>query len=157
MMQPASSASSGGVSKWLTMHQDLWDGRNGHLKAVAAISAEQLGIADLPDIVFSSNSGMDSVYQKALEPREDPQAIILRASGSVFGEGQPVHSAGIPVLAFDAEDAGLWTDDTQKTRFSSRRMLDQIQTMLDCLTLLDEMPKEAIGRIEKRAMRDRLT
>ena len=156
MMQSATSASSGAVTKWLEMHRDLWDGRNGHLKAVAAIAAEQLGVADLPEIVFSSNSGMDSVYTKALEQRADPRSIVLRASGSVFGEGQPVHSAGIPVLAFGAEDARLWTDDAQEDRFSSARMLDQIQTMLDCLTLLDEMPKEAIGRIEKRAIRDRL-
>ncbi len=156
MMQPATAASSGAVTKWLSMHRDLWDGRNGHLKAVAAISAEQLGIADLPEIVFSSNSGIDDVYRNALELRDDPQSIVLRASGTVFGEGQPVHSAGIPVLAFGAEDARLWTDDAQQERFSSSRMLDQIQTMLDCLTLFDEMPKEAIGRVEKRTIRDRL-
>ncbi len=81
---------------------------------------------------------------------------MLRASGSIFGEGQPVHSAGIPELAFAAEDAALWTDADACSRFSANRMLEQIQTILDCLTLLDEMPKEAIGRIEKRAIRDRL-
>ena len=157
MMQPASSASTGAISKWLEMHRDLWDGRNGHLRAVAAISAEQLGLADLPEIVFSSNSGIDAVYRQALEQRDDPRSIVLRASGAIFGEGQPVHSAGIPVLAFCAEDALLWSDETQHTRFSSARMLEQTQTILDCLTLLDEMPKEAIGRVEKRAIRDILT
>lgn len=156
MMQPASSASTGGISKWLSMHRDLWDGRNGHLKAVAAIAAEQLGFADLPEIVFSSNSGMDSVYRKALEQREDPHAILLRASGTIFGEGEPVHSAGIPVLAFNTEDARMWTGESLQEQFSSELMLRQIQTILDCLTLLDEMPKESIGRIEKRAIRDRL-
>lgn len=157
MMQPASSASTGAISKWLEMHRDLWDGRFGHLKAVAAISAEQLGVADLPEIVFSSNSGMDAVYRQALEQRDDPRSIVLRASGAIFGEGQPVHSAGIPVLAFCAEDARLWTDDAQQARFSSSLMFEQVQTILDCLTLLDEMPKEAIGRVEKRAIRDILT
>lgn len=156
MMQPASSASTGAISKWLSMHRDLWDGRGGHLKAVAAIAVEHLGITDLPEIVFSSNSGMDAVYRQALEQRGDPSTIVLRASGSIFGEGQPVHSAGIPELAFAAEDAALWTDADACSRFSANRMLEQIQTILDCLTLLDEMPKEAIGRIEKRAIRDRL-
>lgn len=156
MMQSVSFASTGAISKWLSMHRDLWDGRNGHLKAVCAIAAEQLGIADLPEIVFSSNSGMDSVYRQALEQREEPQTILLRASGTIFGEGQPVHSAGIPVLAFSTEDARIWTDDQQEERFSAARMLEQTQTILDCLTLLDEMPKEAIGRIEKRVIRDRL-
>ncbi len=66
MMQPASSASTGAISKWLSMHRDLWDGRGGHLKAVAAIAVEHLGITDLPEIVFSSNSGMDAVYRQAL-------------------------------------------------------------------------------------------
>ena len=156
MMQPASSASTGAIAKWLAMHRDLWDGRNGHLKAVAAISAEQLGMIDLPEVVFSSNSGLDTVYSQALQQREDPRAIVLRASGSIFGEGQPVHSAGIPVLAFAAEDAQMWMDAAQESRFSASLMLQQIQTILDCLTLLDEMPKEAIGRIEKRVIRDRL-
>ena len=156
MMQPASSASTGAISKWLSMHRDLWDGRGGHLKAVAAIAVEHLGITDLPEIVFSSNSGMDAVYRQALEQRGDSSTIVLRASGSIFGEGQPVHSAGIPELAFAAEDAALWTDADACSRFSANRMLEQIQTILDCLTLLDEMPKEAIGRIEKRAIRDRL-
>ena len=155
MMQSVTSV-SGAVSKWLAMHRDFWDGRNGHLQAVAAIAVEQLGIADLPEIVFSSNSGMDAVFRQALEQREDAQSILLRASGSIFGEGQPVHSAGIPVLAFAAEDARLWTNDTQEDRFSASRMLEQVQTILDCLTLLDEMPKEAIGRVEKRAIRDML-
>ncbi|MBQ7541656.1 MAG: patatin family protein [Clostridia bacterium] len=151
---PMFRAASGGCGKqWLSMHRDLWDGKDGHLRAVAALTAEHLGIGDLPDVVFSSNTGLDGVYRKALEHRAVPEAIVLRAYAGIFGEGQPLHEAGIPTLAFAAEDAQIWQRRDLSDRFSAERMLSQIQTMLDCLTLLDEMPKESVGRVQRQPLR----
>ena len=45
--------SGGGVqatSKWLSAHPDLWDGKGGHIKAVAGISIEHLGCMEWKDI-----------------------------------------------------------------------------------------------------------
>ena len=42
----------GGVqatSKWLAAHKDLWDGKGGHLKAVACVSVEHLGCKRFKD------------------------------------------------------------------------------------------------------------
>ena len=149
------NAATGSVQKWLAAHRDLWDGKNGHLKAAAAIAVQRLGVSDLPDIVFSSNTGLDSVYRKAAEHRLQ-RTILLRAYAGIFGEGQPLHAAGVPVLAFTAEDAQIWTAQDLSRRFSAERMLEQLQTILDCLTLLDEMPRESIGRVEKLPLRAKL-
>lgn len=142
--------------QWLRMHRDLWDGKQGHLRAVASIAVEHLGIADLPDVVFSSNTGLDGVYMRALEHSADAHAVVLRAYSGIFGEGTALHHAGIPCLAFAAEDARLWVHPDDASRFSSQKMLRQTQTVLDCLTLLDDMPRESIGRVQKQPLRSRL-
>lgn len=147
---------TGCAGKWLAMHRDLWDGKNGHLRAVASIALEHLGIEDLPDIVFSSNTGLDGVFSRALEHRDEPAAIVLRAYSGLFGEGEPLHHVGIPCLAWATEDARLWCTPQDASRFSPERMLAQIQTVLDCLTLLDDMPRESIGRVMKQPLRARL-
>ena len=142
--------------QFLRMHRDLWDGKQGHLRAVASIAMEHLGIADLPDVVFSSNTGLDGVYMRVLEYSADAHAVVLRAYSGIFGEGAALHHAGIPCLAFATEDARLWIHPADASRFSSQKMLRQTQTVLDCLTLLDDMPRESIGRVQKQPLRSRL-
>ena len=152
MMRTAVSDATGSMRKWLSMHGDLWDGKAGHLRAAAALSVEHIGYAALPEIVFSSNAALDDVYCRAAQVRPDLQAMVLRAYSDVYGEGQPMHAAGIPTLAFASEDLSLYdTAPVAAERFSAELALSQIQTMLDCLTMLDEMPRASIGRVEKRS------
>ncbi len=134
------TASEGGaIEKWLLSHPDLWDGKNGHMKAVAAVTFEHMGLPE--DIVFSSNTATDEAYLLSVGNRENAKYTLIRSGNIVFGEGQPLNHEGIPTVAFNG--------DCISGDFSIDRMLDQIQTALDCLTFFEDIPKEAIGKSEK--------
>ena len=134
------TASEGGaIEKWLLSHPDLWDGKNGHMKAVAAVTFEHMGLPE--DIVFSSNTATDEAYLRAVADSEDARYTLIRSGNTVFGEGQPLNAEGIPTVAFNG--------DCISGDFSIDRMTEQIQTALDCLMFFEDIPKEAIGRSEK--------
>ena len=150
IMRTAVSDTTGSMRRWLSAHGDLWDGKAGHLRAAAAISVEHIGLAPT-EIVFSSNTALDDVYCRAASPRENLQSVVLRACSGIFGEGQPMVAAGIPTLSFAADGLALYNTQTDMSAFSASFAMEQIQTMLDCLTMLDEMPHAAIGHVEKRS------
>ncbi|MBQ4207370.1 MAG: hypothetical protein II621_03620, partial [Clostridia bacterium] len=97
------------TSKWLKNHRDLWDGRSGHIKAVAGLAVEHLGCREWKDvngeyretnpidieIVYTGNRVMDAIYYKALEGRTLVRTVTLRGHNILhFGEGQPLMNVG---------------------------------------------------------------
>lgn len=162
----------GGVqatSKWLGAHPDLWDGKGGHLKAVAGLSIEHLGCMEWKDvdgvyaktgnieteIVYTGNKIMDEIYYRALEGRSRVRTLTLRSHNLFhFGEGQPLFNAKIPEIAFVASPDSLCvvSESHEMEKFDAELMMQQTQTFLNCLTMIDDMPKSAIGSCEQNAL-----
>ena len=162
----------GGVqatSKWLADHQDLWNGKRGHIKAVAGVSVEHLGCKDwvpdgeryestgeiAPELVYTGNRMMDDIYFTALEGRSRVRTVTLRGHNFLhFGEGQPLFNSHIPEIALVTAPDSLCviSPTNEMEKFDPQLMFDQTQTFMNCLTMLDDMPKEAIGPCERYSL-----
>ncbi len=162
----------GGVqatSKWLAEHTDLWNGKRGHIKAVAGVSVEHLGCRDwqpdgrtyestgeiAPELVYTGNRMMDDVYFSALEGRTRVRTVTLRGHNFLhFGEGQPLFNSHIPEIALVTAPDSLCvvSPSHEMEKFDESLMFDQTQTFLNCLTMLDDMPKEVIGPCERYSL-----
>ena len=162
----------GGVqatSRWLADHQDLWNGKRGHLKAVAGVSVEHLGCLDwqpdaeryeatgeiAPELVYTGNRMMDDVYFSALEGRTRVRTLTLRGHNFLhFGEGQPLFNVHIPEIALVTAPDSLCvvSDSHEMDKFDAELMLEQTQTFLNCLTMIDEIPAQAIGPCERYSL-----
>ncbi len=153
------------TSKWLKNHRDLWDGRNGHIKAVAGVSVEHFGCTEWKDvdgvytrtdpidieIVYTGNKAVDDIYYRALEGRTKVRTVTLRGHNILhFGEGQPLFNVGIPQIALVTAPDYLtaMADDHQMSKFDIDLMYEQVQTFLKVVLLLDETPTKEIGRTE---------
>ena len=153
------------TSKWLKNHRDLWDGKSGHIKAVAGVSLEHFGCTEWKDvdgeytqtnpidieIVYTGNKAVDDIYYRALEGRTKVRTVTLRGHNILhFGEGQPLFNVGIPQIALVTAPDYLTAvaDDHQMSRFDIDLMYEQVQTFLKVVLLLDETPTEAIGKPE---------
>ena len=151
------------TSKWLKNHRDLWDGKSGHLKAVAGVAVEHLGCREWKDvdgeyretnpidieIVYTGNRVMDAIYYKALEGRTLVRTVTLRGHNILhFGEGQPLMNVGIPQIALVTAPDYLTAvaDDHQMSRFSIDLMYEQLQTFLRVVLLIDETDSKTLGR-----------
>ncbi|MCR5485198.1 MAG: patatin family protein [Clostridiales bacterium] len=166
------STLGGGVqatSKWLSSHPDLWDGKKGHIKAVAGVAVEHLGCMEWKDIdgkyastgeietevVYTGNKIMDEIYYRALEGRKNVRTISLRGHNFLhFGEGQPLFNVRIPDISLVTAPYCLCvvSDNDEMDKFDPSLMLDQTQTFLNILTILDEMPKAAIGTCDQYSL-----
>ena len=151
------------TSKWLKNHRDLWDGRSGHIKAVAGVAVEHLGCREWKDvdgvyqetnpidieIVYTGNRTMDGIYYKALEGRTLVRTVTLRGHNILhFGEGQPLMNVGIPQIALVTAPDYLTAvaDDHQMSRFSIDLMYEQLQTFLKAVLLIDETDSKTLGK-----------
>ncbi|MBQ3151637.1 MAG: patatin-like phospholipase family protein [Clostridia bacterium] len=132
-----------GIARWLSSHPDLWDGKNGHMKAAAAIAFDKVGLQN--EIIFSSNNATDDAYLQSAE-RRDAAYTILRTDGNMLSDGHILHSHGIPTVCFSG-------DETLHS-FDRSVMIGQMQSALDCLAYFEEIPKEAIGKVEKQSFFD---
>lgn len=160
--------SGGGVqatSKWLAAHPDLWDGKDGHIKATACVSVEHLGckmfkdadgeyrqIGDVEtELVYTGNETLDKVYYEALEGRDKVNTITLRGHNFLhFGEGQPPFNCGIPEISIvTAPDCLTVISETNEMdKFDVDLMYEQTETFLRIVTKLLPMPAEEIGKCE---------
>lgn len=162
----------GGVqatSRWLADHQNLWNGKRGHLKAVAGVSLEHLGCLDwqpdggayaptgdiAPELVYTGNRMMDDIYFNALEGRERVRTVTLRGHNFLhFGEGQPLFNVHIPEISLVTAPDSLCvvSPSHEMEKFDAALMLDQTQTFLNCLTTIDDTPTEALGVCERYSL-----
>ena len=159
------SNAGGGVqatSKWLAAHPDLWDGKNGHIKAVASVGVEHLGcrrfktvdgeykeVGDTEiEMVYTGNKQLDDVYYKALEGRERVNTITMRGHNFLhFGEGQPPMNVGIPDISLcTAPDClTVISDSHEIEKFDISLMYEQSDTFIKIVNILLGMTKEEIG------------
>lgn len=155
----------GGVqatSKWLSMHRDLWDGKQGHLKAVAGVSVEHLGCMEWEEIdgeykptgkiqtelVYTGNNAMDDIYMDSARERTNVRTMTLRGHNFLhFGEGQPLFNVGIPEIALVTAPDYLCavSENHEMDKFDINLMYDQTATFLNVIERLDETSSKDIG------------
>lgn len=158
----------GGVqatSKWLAMHPDLWDGKQGHLKAVAGVSIEHLGCMEWADIdgeykrtgeiqtelVYTGNNAMDDIYMDIAREREMVKTMTLRGHNFLhFGEGQPLFNVGIPEIALVTAPDYLCveSEDHEMDKFSIDLMYNQTLTFESVIKKIDELSAKDIGECD---------
>ena len=159
----------GGVqatSKWLSAHKSLWDGKEGHLKAVAGLAVEHLGckmwkeneegvytqVGDVePELVYTGNKTMDDIYFKSIEGRKKVNTLTLRGHNFLhFGEGQPLFNVGIPEIALVTAPDCLCvvSENNEMDKFDAELMREQIKSFIKMAELLEETPTAEIGSVD---------
>jgi len=158
----------GGVqatSKWLASHKDLWDGKNGHVKAVACVSVEHLGCMRFKDengeyvkvgdveteLVYTGNKKLDKIYFDCLEGREKVNTLTLRGHNFLhFGEGQPPFNCGIPEISIvTAPDClTVISDNHEMDKFDIDLMFEQTDTFLRIIDTLVCLERKQIGSVD---------
>lgn len=141
------------TSRWLHMHEELWDGRNGNKKAIAGLTLEHLGcMTDTekdndssnternPEIefVYTSDEQMEKVYRDAVTDRTKIRSVTLKPGKFYFGEGEPLYQAGIPTISLVPAPWYLCSEvpGGHLEKMDRDLMLQQIATfanMIDCL------------------------
>lgn len=155
----------GGVqatSKWLSAHKSHWDGKEGHLKAVAGLSVEHLGckqwktendeykqVGDVEvEMVYTGNKQMDDIYFKSLEGRKKVNTLTLRGHNFLhFGEGQPLFNCGIPEIALVTAPDCLCvvSDSHEMEKFDAELMYEQTISFIKMALMLDSLSATQIG------------
>ncbi|MBQ7548916.1 MAG: hypothetical protein IJT03_04330 [Clostridia bacterium] len=161
-------ADGGGVqatSKWLAAHRDMWDGKQGHLKAIAALSLEHFGCkmwkedsgeyrqtGDVEtEMVYTGNQTMDDIYFKSVEDRTKIRTLTLRGHNFLhFGEGQPLFNCGIPEIALVTAPDCLCviSENHEMDKFDPELMRQQIISFIKMAELIDSVTKEEIGQCD---------
>lgn len=153
------------TSKWLKNHRDMWDGKKGHIKAVASLGIEHLGCTEWKDkdgkyqctnpidveLVYTANKAVDKVYYDSLEGRTMVRTVTVKGHNFLhFGEGQPPRNVGIPDISLvTAPDYLTAINEThQMEKFSPELMCEQIETFLKMTLMLAKMSVKEIGKPE---------
>lgn len=153
------------TSKWLAMHKDLWNGKKGHLKAVAGVSVEHLGCMEWSDVdgeykatgeiqtelVYTGNEKLDELYIDCVKDRDCVKTMTLRGHNLLhFGEGQPLFNVGIPEIALVSAPDYLCvvSDDHEMEKFNIDLMYEQTKTFEKIIEILDSMSSEEIGECD---------
>ncbi|MFC3747610.1 hypothetical protein [Paenibacillus sp. GCM10012306] len=160
---PEFKGTSQATSTWMEGHRELWDGENGHMKAVAGITVEHLGSMEWKDddtgqygptgristeYTYAGNEMMAAIWQKAVEQRENARTVILRGHNKFeFGESQPLFEAGIPVLGFIPMPDYLLmnSENREMDKFDVKLMHSQIVSLLKAVKLVDETEADKLG------------
>ncbi|WP_086653426.1 hypothetical protein [Acetobacter malorum] len=155
------------TSAWLAANQPLWDGKAGHARAVAGITLEHLGCMewrDNPttgtpeatgelerDIVYTTNRQFNQIYCQAarLQTRLRAVTVFPRLKKTMLGEGQPLYSAGIPVISTCPIPDYLCQilPGGGLERLNAEYASQQIMTFARVATALVTLPKKHFGHV----------
>lgn len=151
---------------WMKAHPELWDGRPGHVTAVAALTLEHLGCMEWKDdlekghplptgriereAVYTTTPCLEAIYRRVTADRSRLRSLTLspRTRAVFFGEGQPLALAGIPVMAMVPGPDYLFQilPDHGLSRLDPELFHQQVITFNRVLRLLDRMSRDSIGR-----------
>ncbi|MDO7908761.1 hypothetical protein Q5741_20465 [Paenibacillus sp. JX-17] len=161
---PDFAGTSQATSTWLQAHPDLWDGKNGHMKAVAGITVEHLGSLEWKDdtsghygptgkisteFTYAGNEMMEAIWKKAIEDRTSTRSVILRGHNTFeFGESQPLFEERIPVIGLIPMPDYLTVNskDREMDEFDIHLMREQVESLLKAVKLVDEIETDKLGR-----------
>lgn len=154
------------TSLWLYDNKPLWDGKHGHIKAVAALTPEHLGCIEWKDVngvyqktndidieeVYTGNKTLDDVYFECIKDREHIRTVTLRGHNFLhFGEGQPFFNVGIPEISLVTSPDYLCAESPthEMEKFDPQLMYEQTVTFIKLAERLDEMTAHQIGKADK--------
>ena len=154
------------TSWWLYTHKELWNGKNGNLKAIAGVTLEHFGCTEWKDVdgkymktndvdievVYTGNKVVDEIYYKALEGRTKVRTVTLHPHNFLhFGEGQSLFNVGIPDVALvTAPDYLCVVSDTNEfDKFDYDLMVEQVKTFTKVVELINEKTAKEIGKAQK--------
>lgn len=153
------------ASRWLAMHRDLWDGKNGHAKCVANLTVEHLGCMEWRDvdgeykctgrpeveIVYTGNDFMDKLYIDTVKDRKTVRTMTLRGHNALhFGEGQNFFTMGIPEISLVPAPYYLCVvSDTNETeKFNLELMCEQTETFARLIEKIEATESSVLGKSE---------
>lgn len=153
------------ASRWMAMHRDLWDGKNGHSKCVANLTVEHLGCMEWRDIdgeykatgkpeveiVYTGNKFMDNLYIETVKERKTVRTMTLRGHNALhFGEGQNFFTMGIPEISLVPAPYYLCvvSDSHEIEKFSIDLMTEQTETFAKLIEKIEKTPSSALGKSE---------
>lgn len=163
---PEFKGTSQATSTWLMQHPKLWDGKNGHKRAVAGITVEHLGSMEWKDnangqyhstgniqteYTYIGNMQMGRIWEKAIEGRSMLRTVTLKGHNKFqFGESQPFLEAGIPAIGLIQMPDYLMTDSVNREieKFNVTLMRQQVKSLLKALLLVDETTTDVLGKSE---------
>ncbi|PXV89536.1 PA domain-containing protein [Lachnotalea glycerini] len=163
---PDFKGTSQATSMWMQDHPELWDGKEGHMKAVAGITVEHLGSMEWKDnasgqyeatgdiqteYTYTGNATMEAIWRKAIEERETVRTVTLRGHNRFeFGESQPLLEAGIPLIGLVASPDYLMADSENREmdKFNITLMREQIESLLKATIMVDDTPTNQLGKAE---------
>ncbi|TVX91530.1 Zn-dependent exopeptidase M28 [Cohnella terricola] len=161
---PEFKGTSQATSTWLQAHPELWDGREGHMRAVAGITVEHLGSMEWKDdgegrygptglisteYTYAGNERMGAIWLKAVEEKSRTRTVVLRGHNRFqFGESQPLFEAGIPVIGFIPMPDYLLVDreSREMDKFDVKLMREQIVSLLKAVKLVDATETDELGK-----------
>ena len=153
------------TSLWLQNHREYWDGKNGHLKAVAGLTLEHLGCMEWKDyygeyrctdpidveVVYTGNKKMDEIYHRSLEGRSKVRTVTLRGHNFLhFGEGQSLFNVGIPEIALVTSPDYLCVESAghEMDKFDPELMYQQTVSFVKMAEAIGEIPAAELGRAD---------
>lgn len=151
------------ASRWLAMHRDLWDGRNGHYKCVANLTIEHLGCKEWRvvdgeykytgkpevEIVYTGNKFMDKLYIDTVKDRKTVRTMTLRGHNALhFGEGQNFFTMGIPEISLVPAPYYLCvvSDSNEMEKFDIDLMTEQTETFAKLIEKIEKIDSAQLGR-----------
>lgn len=164
---PEFKGTSQATSTWMQAHPELWNGTDGHLKAVAGLTVEHLGSLEWKDnasgqygptgkisteFTYAGNEIMEAIWMKAVEDRNNTRTVILRGHNNFqFGESQPLFNAGIPMIGLIPMPDYLLVDsaDREMDKFDVNPMHEQVGSLLKALQLIDRIETTELGKADR--------
>lgn len=154
------------ASRWMAMHRDLWDGKNGHSKCVANLTVEHLGCMEWRDIdgeykctgkpeveiVYTGNDFMDRLYIDTVKERKTVRTMTLRGHNALhFGEGQNFFTMGIPEISLVPAPYYLCVvSDTGETeKFNIDLMTEQTETFAKLIEKIECIHSSFLGKSDQ--------
>lgn len=153
------------ASRWLAMHRDLWDGKNGHYKCVANLTVEHLGCKEWRDIdgeykytgkpeveiVYTGNEFMDNLYIDTVKDRKTVRTMTLRGHNALhFGEGQNFFTMGIPEISLVPAPYYLCvvSESHEIEKFDIDLMTEQTETFAKLIEKIEGISSAFLGKSE---------
>lgn len=164
---PEFKGTSQATSTWMQAHPELWDGKDGHLNAVAGLTVEHLGSLEWKDnasgeyaptgaisteFTYAGNEIMEAIWMKAVEDRSNTRTVILRGHNKFqFGESQPLFNAGIPMIGLIPMPDYLLVDSANREmdKFDVNLMREQVGSLLKALQLIDRTETTELGAADR--------
>ena len=151
------------ASRWLAMHRELWDGKDGHFKCVANLTLEHLGCKEWREIdgeykhtgrnevelVYTGNDFVDKLYIDTVKDRENIRTMTLRGHNALhFGEGQNFFTMRIPEISLVPAPYYLCvvSDSHEMEKFDIDLMTEQTETFAKLIEKLEHISSKELGK-----------